>query len=92
MQENIPVWALSSTLRLHEETLPPYEAFYDSFHNRLCTTADYDFAKKAWDKGGSKNGKDHCRTYLASVILTLLDIVCKNTDKLYEEFGLENGK
>ena len=28
---------------------------------------------------------------LASEIMTLLDILCKNTDKIYEEFGLELG-
>ena len=29
--------------------------------------------------------------YLASDLLTLLDIVCKKTDKIHEEFGLDLG-
>ena len=29
--------------------------------------------------------------YLASDILTFLDIVCENTDKIHEEFGLYLG-
>ena len=44
-----------------------------------------------WAKGNCKNGWDYCRLYLASDVLTLLDIVCKNTDQIYSEFGLDIG-
>jgi hypothetical protein len=46
-------------------------------------------AKRVWAKGGYKNGLDYCKMYLASNVLTLLDIVCKNTDKIYLEFGFD---
>jgi hypothetical protein len=81
----------NSTARLSEEQLPSITSFYDSLYERQCTTVDYEFAKRVWAKGGCKNGWDYCRLYLASDVLTLLDIVCKNTDKIYGEFGLDLG-
>ena len=49
------------------------------------------FAKRAWKKGRCKNGWDYCKIYLASDLLTLLDILCKNTHETYGEFGLDLG-
>ena len=76
-----------STSRLRKEKLPPIEAFYDSLHDRQCTTANHGFTIKVWVKGGCENEKDYCKTYQASDVLMFLDIVCKNTEKLYEEIG-----
>ena len=81
----------NSGARLSEEKLPPIEAFYNSLTDSECTVEDYEFAKRVWSKGGCKNGWDYCRMYLASDVLTLLDIVCKNTDQIYSEFGLDIG-
>ena len=80
-----------SGARLSEVKLPPIEAFYNSLTNSECTAEEYEFAKKVWSKGNCKNGWDYCRLYLASDVLTLLDIVCKNTDQIYSEFGLDIG-
>jgi hypothetical protein len=41
--------------------------------------------------GNCKNGSDYCNLSWASDVLTLLDIVCKNTDQIYSEFGLDIG-
>jgi hypothetical protein len=46
----------NSTSRLREVKLLPIEAFYDSLHDRQCTTADYEFSKRVWEKRGCKNG------------------------------------
>ena len=48
----------SSTLKLSEEKLPPITEFYDSLRDRQCTTADYEFTKMVWAKGGCKNDWD----------------------------------
>ena len=80
-----------SGARLSEVKLPPIEAFYNSLTNSECTAEEYEFAKKVWAKGNCKNGWDYCRLYLASDVLTLLDIVSKNTDQIYSEFGLDIG-
>jgi hypothetical protein len=71
--------------------LQPITEFYDSFRDHQCTTADYEFAKRVWTKGGRKNGWDYCKMYLASDVVALLDIICKNTDKIHKEFGLALG-
>jgi len=47
--------------------------------------------KKFWALQGRKNEEDYCKMYLASEILTLLDIVCKNTEKICQEFGFDLG-
>ena len=78
----------SSTSRPRKEILPPIEVFYDSLHHRQCTTADHRFTIKVWVKEGSKNESDYCKIYQASDVLMFLDIVCKNTEKPYEEIGL----
>ena len=80
-----------SMSRFAEEAIPPIESFYDSLHDRSCTPEEYSFAKKVWAAGGCKNGFDYCKLYLSSDVLTLLDIMCKNTDKIYEEFNLDLG-
>ena len=46
------------TSMLIEEKLMPIEAFYDSLHDRQCITANDEFAKKVWAKGGCKNEED----------------------------------
>ena len=77
----------SSASKLSEEKLPPIAEFYDSLRDRQCTTADYEFAKRVWAKGGCKNGWDYCKMYLASDVLTLCDIVCKARTKFMKNFG-----
>jgi hypothetical protein len=77
----------NSASRLDEVSLPPIEAFYNSLTNSQCTTGDYKFAKRVWAKGGCKNGSDYCKLSLAIDVMTLLDIVRKNTDKIYGELG-----
>jgi hypothetical protein len=44
-----------------------------------------------WATGECENGWDYCRLYMANDVWTLLDIVCKKTDKIYGEFGLDLG-
>ena len=49
----------------------------DSFHDRQCTTTEYEFAKYVWVKRGCKNWEDYFKMYPASDVLMLLDIICK---------------
>jgi len=79
----------SSTSRPRKEKLPPIEVFYDSLHDRQCTTANYRFTIKVWVKGGSKNEVDYCKIYQASDVLMFLDIVCNNTESFTSKIGLD---
>jgi hypothetical protein len=81
----------SSASKLSDEKLPPIAESYDSLRDRQCTTANYEFAKRVRAKIRCKNGWGYCKIYLASDVLTLLDIVCKKMGKIYEEFGLDMG-
>ena len=49
------------------------------------------YSLKSLGRRGCKNVEDYCKFYLASDVLTFLDVVCNNMDKTYVEFGLDLG-
>jgi len=78
------VWLLQLHLKDTWEKILHIEAFYYSLHDPYYTTANFEFAKTDRTKEGCKNGADYCKKYLVSDVLTLLDIVCKHTDRINE--------
>ena len=75
--------------RLHEEQLPPIEAFYSQLNNTYCKDEDYKVAQHVWTHFDCKTMLDYHNLYLRSDVLLLADVFGAFKDVCYKIYGLD---
>ena len=69
--------------------LPPKEAFYSRLSRTNITNADYDHAKKVWEKCGCKNFGDYHDLYLITDVMLLTDVFETFRNMSMKNYGID---
>ena len=84
-----PYEYMDSVTRFGETELPPQEAFHSRLSGDDIGAADYEHAKKVWEKFGMKTLKDYHDLYNQSDVLLLADVFENFRDVCSKNYGLD---
>ena len=80
---------IDSRKKVHENTIPPKEAFYSELNLEGISDADYEHVKNVWEAFEIKNLGEYHDLYIQYDTLLLADVFENFTDKCIEIYELD---